>query len=402
MGYVPITPFRRTAEAVCVQRARVQSAPAPLPVVSKWDILSELTEARAAFGLSDRDISVLRALVSFHPGTDLGADPAKLVVFPSNASICTRLNGMPDSTMRRHLAALVASGLITRRDSPNGKRYMRRSRGTATAFGFDLSPLPRRFAEIAEAAEAQRSLQEEIAALRETLSLMRRDLLGLLESLPEECQDAALTLSEDTRRLLRRKAGLPELRQREAELSMALTHVPPAEVISTEEMSTNAAEYEQHYQSLKKESSDSEDDPSWYPMQSDIPGSENALAKKKAEAIPPRIALRTVMSACPSLNDYAEGPIRSWSDLVRTAEGLRPMMGICRASWEETKRHMGQIEAAIVMAAMLERFEEIKSPGAYMRGLSQKAARNGFSAMPMVLALLRREGTAQYSPGRAA
>ncbi len=51
--------------------------------------------------------------------------------------------GMPASTLRRHLAVLVDAGLIVRRDSPNGKRYARKNRAGAIelAFGFDLSPL---------------------------------------------------------------------------------------------------------------------------------------------------------------------------------------------------------------------------------------------------------------------
>ncbi|MGZ2845964.1 plasmid replication protein RepC, partial [Pseudomonas aeruginosa] len=66
-----------------------------------------------------------------------------LVVFPSNQQLALRAHGMPASTLRRHLAALVDAGLIIRRDSPNGKRYARKGRGgeIELAFGFELSPL---------------------------------------------------------------------------------------------------------------------------------------------------------------------------------------------------------------------------------------------------------------------
>ena len=93
------------------------------------------------------------ALLTFHPETVLTGDD--LIVFPSNEQIALRAHGMPSSTMRRHLALLVDAGLIIRRDSPNGKRYARKGRDGAVsqAFGFDLSPLVARAAEIEGLAE---------------------------------------------------------------------------------------------------------------------------------------------------------------------------------------------------------------------------------------------------------
>lgn len=65
---------------------------------------------RQRFSLSDRDLTVLNALLSFHKGTSL-SDNANLVVFPSNRALGERAHGMAESTLRRHLAVLVRSGL---------------------------------------------------------------------------------------------------------------------------------------------------------------------------------------------------------------------------------------------------------------------------------------------------
>lgn len=89
-----------------------------------------------------------------------------MVVFPSNKAICERLNGMPCSTMRRHLARLVEARLLMRRDSPNGKRYVRKRGEDRVAFGFDLSPLYCRAEEIARAAEAVREAEDRVRRLR--------------------------------------------------------------------------------------------------------------------------------------------------------------------------------------------------------------------------------------------
>ena len=167
MGYSPITPFRRTMTADDLKRQTAAQRAHPSEGVNKWDILRALAASRHAFDLSDRDLSVLQALVSFHPATILGSDDSDLVVFPSNAAICERLNGMPCLTMRRHLARLVQAGILVRRDSPNGKRYARRYGGERVAFGFDLTPLVLRETEILAAAETARAAVEHQRRLRE-------------------------------------------------------------------------------------------------------------------------------------------------------------------------------------------------------------------------------------------
>ena len=76
---------------------------------------------------------------------------------------------MAPATLRRHLACLVDAGLIIRRDSPNGKRFARRGQGGAIedAFGFDLTPLVARAAEIENLAEEVRAENRATALLRE-------------------------------------------------------------------------------------------------------------------------------------------------------------------------------------------------------------------------------------------
>lgn len=74
---------------------------------------------------------------------------------------------------------------------------------------------------------------------------------------------------------------------------------------------------------------------------------------------------------------------------MRAADTVRPMMGISAAVWEEAKTAMGAAEAATVVAAMLERFADIRSPSGYLRHLSAKAASGGFTSTPMVMALTR-------------
>lgn len=355
--------------------------PPPPRGVNKWEALRELAVARQDYGLADRDLTVLQALVSFFPAVVLEGDD--LIVHPSNEAICERLNGMPLSTMRRHLARLVAAGVIARRDSPNGKRYARNSRAGRVVFGFDLAPLARRHAEICAAAEAVRAARDTLQRQRETLSLMRRDLAGLATCGAQLRPDLDLwegleALAAHVSRLLRRHLTTEDLALLETRLVLALDQarriLDPAETV---EMSTNPAPVERHHQNSKTDLHELE------PCNEETP--------EPPEPPSPRLPLGLVLRACPEIATYSDTPIRHWHHLVRAAETVRPMMGVSPSAWDEAKRLIGPEDSAIILAAMLERFSAIRSPGGYLRSLSQQAAEKGFSPGPMVMALIRRE-----------
>lgn len=376
---------------------------------NKWEVLREIAAARVTFGLSDRDISVLQALVSFHQTAILGGNNRELIVHPSNKSICERLNGMPCSTMRRHLSKLVQTGFVVRRDSPNGKRYARRYGDEKVTFGFDLSPLVRRFHEVCAAAEAIRAAEENYKRLRATVSLMRRDLVGLitygLSIRPHRDHWEHFTnLASQASRDLRRKLEMPDLVKLETALSAALDKVRDAiESSETNNMSTNAAVFEQHHHNTNKESYESEPclenaqaeksmfcDAKSGPETTSLDNNDQIQAEPEDQNLP-NIPLGLVLASCSEFKIYADGPVRHWHDLVRVADLVRPMMGISPSAWEEAKRCMGPEEAAVVVVAMLERFKDIRSPGGYMRSLSTRAADGNFSCGPMIMALIRRE-----------
>ncbi|MGR3622424.1 plasmid replication protein RepC [Pseudophaeobacter sp.] len=411
MSYIPVTPFRRTVEAAVLKHHRTTQPPLPDKAVNKWEVLRELAVARERYGLSDRDMNVLQALVSFHQATTLGEDPQKLVVFPSNKAICERLNGMPNSTMRRHLARLVGAGIIIRRDSPNGKRYQRSYGSDRVAFGFDLSPMVRRFQEFSAAAEDIRNEKLRLKRLRETVSLMRRDLAGLAEygaqTRPDlNAWDRFSDLAILTARDLRRKLDLAALSALEHRLLQALTDARNIlEPLKTTDLSTNESENEQHHQNSNIDSYESE---RVNENNADEEAPANNQTKNNCDPIKtlsnqaattmlgqkrPNIPLPMVLSTCTEFLNFTQQPVRHWHELVKAADALCPMMGIGQSAWLEAKRIMGPEEAAVVLVALLERFSEIKSPGGYMRSLSKKAVNGAFSSGPMIMALIRKEAT---------
>lgn len=396
MTYVPITPFGRTVTAAHIAHQTHAEAAQPPQGVNKWEVLRTLSTARERLGVTDRSLTVLQALLSFHPETILGANNANLTVFPSNAAICERLNGMPSSTMRRHLAGLVNAGLILRRDSPNGKRYAKRHGDDPQVFGFDLTPLVTRFQTFCDLAEAVTAEEEAYARLRRAVSLMRRDLMGLvtygLETRPDvsvwpDLQDLALRAAA----LLRRAVSTEDLTELEASLLAGLdTARDILDGKQTQNMGANGAHSEQHHQNSKK------DPYAFEPSLEKERGragrtpdsSDQDQPNPEAEVNLPNVPLGLVLQACESLKDYAPNPIRHWHQLVQAAQAVRPMMGISPSAWDDAADAMGPEEAAVVLAAMLERFDQIKSPGGYLRHLTQKARAGAFSCGPMVMALM--------------
>jgi replication initiation protein RepC len=108
------TPFGRRS----LSPAMVASQAATKGFASR---LPALTEAKTPLGVTDRALSVLHALLSFHqetalrlPGKDAGAQEgeaaAGIIVFPSNRELSIRAHGMAPATLRRHIAMRSTPG----------------------------------------------------------------------------------------------------------------------------------------------------------------------------------------------------------------------------------------------------------------------------------------------------
>ncbi len=387
MEHISTTPFgRRPVSAGQLAAQQMLEAPIPDTVPDKWTIIKELTAARLAFGVTDRDLAVLNALVSFHPHDSL-ADGEGTIVFPSNAALSERAHGMAESTLRRHLAALVNAQLIIRHDSPNGKRYAARGvdGGIDRAFGFDLRPLLVRLPEIGQAAREARAAALRLKRLREAVVLRLRDAAKLIAFGKEEAEgnwDHAEDRLKLVQRSLRRKLYADELNELNLIADQLLTDVNL--ILSknkSENMSGNDNVNERHLQYSNIKHSDSE--PSLE--------KERAAEVESSPQAKPKLPLYLVVKACPDLKDYIPTGIHSWPELVTAANFIRPMLGISDDAWRRAEAAMGSEAAAITVVGILQRASEIRSPGGYLRALTSKAESGAFSPGPMIMALLATE-----------
>ena len=95
-----------------------------------------------------------------------------------------------------------------------------------------------------------------------------------------------------------------------------------------------------------------------------------------------------VLDACPDIMDYAKGGISNWRDFLIVAAVVRSMLGISPSAWEAAQSVMGELPAAIVVAAILQRGAAITSAGGYLRELTRKAEAREFTLGPMLMALM--------------
>ncbi|MGL4636483.1 MAG: plasmid replication protein RepC [Beijerinckiaceae bacterium] len=399
--------------------------------VNKWTLFRTLTQIRERLGVSDRSLNLLNALLTFHPETaltlpkpsegDADALSHDLVVFPSNKALALRASGMAEKTLRRHLTALVEAGLIIRRDSPNGKRYARKDvSGTerfSDVYGFDLTPLVARAPEFEMLAEETRRAARARAALKERITLRRRDAakliaLGLDEALPgdwEALRQLFMTLVTPLRRIL----SDTELERTAATLATLCTEAETLLQVhlNTKDMTGNAGDFDRH-QSNSNTNPYSDFEPASKEEGSEIPPevfeSGEASETKSVETVLP---LGLVLEACPDVKEYAAGPVRTWPQFIAAARSIRPMLGISPDAWATACSAMGDQAASIVIAVILQRSEysseakagegpdgraavtvngspAVLSPGGYLRALTEKATFGEFSPGPVLMALI--------------
>lgn len=386
-------------------------------IVHKWHVFQHIKEARQALGATDRALTILHALLSFHPETAIEPE-SELIVWPSNEQLMARANGMPPTTLRRHLAVLVNRGLIIRRDSPNGKRYARKGHGgeIEQAYGFDLAPIVARAEEYKTLAAAVQAEKKAFRVAKERLTILRRDIVKMIEAGLDE--------------------GVPgnwkRFQQAYQEIAGRIPRTAPRQLLESlgGEMEKLWREIRELLETFAKtQNPDANESHSGCHIQNSNPDllseSERSLAKKNEagsnaaanhnlRSLPKReLPLGIVLDACPNMRWLSkDSAIRDWKDLLAAAELARPMLGISPSAWREAREVLGDQQAAITLAAIHQKADQINSAGGYLRSLTDRAKDGKFSVWPMIMALLRAKldgskptppppgGPARFEPGK--
>lgn len=374
---------------------RVSSSPKTSEGIKKWELYRYLCIAKSEYGLNDRCLTVLNSLLSFLVD-DVITSKSKLVVFPSNKLISMRAHMMPESTLRRHLSSLIEAGILTRKDSPNGKRYAHKNEAgeVALAFGFDFTTF---FAKAAEIKQAADRIQDEIRTvkrMRDEVSVLRRALAQAFDDAGETIADGLFAQFRDAVNSIPRRATLTELTALKvslealsSELAILLKNNDNAE-----DLSASDAQYERHHieslsESLLKEKDEFSD---LKEMASEAVDQNTDISKAET------ISLDLVLRACPDISAYSSSGIRSWRDLIDASRVVSSFLGISQDAYINAVRIFGLESASAAIASILQKIDDIASPGGYLRSLAQKARAGVFSINQLLFSGIKRQRSPEF------
>lgn len=231
---------RRQAGKVCPNE---RSGPLSL---DRWEFVSLVTALRREIGLSDRDVTVLRAHISALPHGPLSSRNQN-ISFMGLTEVSERTCGMDERRIRRGETRLEEAGIVIRRLSANGRRFPERdgSGSIVNAYGIDLSPI---FEKYLELLDLRYRLNEERLALRQRrnkLSARLQDLLRRLAGAGLGFPEWAEKLHRTVRNATRRKTvKLEDLISLEGELDKLEDKMIPIDPEISDETPTHTNSYD--------------------------------------------------------------------------------------------------------------------------------------------------------------
>lgn len=320
------------------------------------------------------------------------------IVWPRNDKLARKL-GLKVRQVQNLLDRAIALRLISHKDSPNGNRGgVRGPDGTIKwAYGIVLSPIGARIDEFKAIAERGAREDEEIDALRRRLAAARRRTASLAQAALDGMiegtgADEELALAQSASRQMRQVRDIQLLtgcveqieersRGLEGRLAFAfsereaLNH--PLETnnsASSDEKECTPSTTTNQPQPAKAvtRSGLAERSSGSYDVRSALPQSEVEEDLEK-HGVDPDFIESVVPELCGSLALERRG----WGEIIHLAERLADQHHIHRHAWHEACRIMGQRGAAASVIATVRKYQagEVERPGAYLRGMSGRAAK---------------------------
>jgi replication initiation protein RepC len=370
-------------------RAAESFAGLPEGVKSPGQLLAALKAAAPRLGISPRVVHTVDWLFRFTQPQDWerGSRP---VVWPS-ASMQQEALGLSATQVKEINRRLIELGLMTMKDSPNGKRYGRRHEKTGhiiEAYGFDLAPIAARHAEFLRLAEEGRAERAAMGRLRRRATIARKAITQILETAQEYgfADDEWHTLARETAALVRAlrdverpdemETGVTSLERRQSAVRERLE-----KLLGLVDSVPKGPENRPHIYNYK---------PSLDPNQDTVIAAKNcsgegegAGARSPAQERRQRpnngmvhgIRPDEMPRLTPKLKPYLRRPHPTWPDIVDAADWLRGDLGVSKSLWGDACLAMGRELAAVALAIVstkeAEHFQT--SPGGYFHGMVAKA-----------------------------
>jgi replication initiation protein RepC len=377
--------MEQTTFSPVLRHARRPDLPSQKPTAvekdRRWLLLDLAKTCRQRLKLRDRDIAVLRGLLSLMPA-EARAD--QMVVFASNRVLIDRCDGIDERTLRRRIAHLQSLGMLTRRTSPNGKRYQLRDENhqAQLTYGIDLAPLFHIQTHLEALAEDCRRESLRIKLLQKKI----RDVLFHTAS------DQPTHLQLEAQRALRRTLSSAHLQQILAVLeeSTAIETTQPLDKpeLVANELSATDGQNDRHIQRSYKDNLESETAENKTTASEQKPITQNAADITVEECITLAKTAQTMAVTRPEC----------WQDLIDLSASLAPAIGLQRDLVHEAEKHLGRHGCALAVLGLVEAFGRIRNPEAYLVALVQRRIKQGLDLVRMFRSLVKPvEGARQYA-----
>ena len=385
----PPTGFRRlTPGLLKADRTAEGFAGLPEGVRVAGQLLAAFKAAAPRLGIGPRLVHAVDWLFRFTQPQDWekGSRP---VVWPS-ARMQQEALGLSPTQVKETNRRLIELGLVTMKDSPNGKRYGKRDpKGRIVeAYGFDLSPIAARHAEFVRLAAEGRAERLAMGRLRRRATIAKKGIVQILETAAEYGFEG-----EEWQMLAREMAALARALkdvERVDEMELGVTSLERRQSAARERLETllgvvdsdpKGAENRPHYNNYK---------PTPYPQEDTVIAAEKCSGEgegpvpsfqsqekrqRPEKGMVHGIAPDELARLAPKLKPYLRRPSPTWPEIVDAADWLRHDLDVSKSLWGDACIAMGRELAAVALAIVSTKDPEhfTASPGGYFHGMVAKA-----------------------------
>lgn len=385
--------------------------------VTKHELLRRFKDAAGRLGANHGVVRLVETMVALTNPAHWRF-PQRPICWASNDVLEAHL-GCSRTTVQGYLRAAVRLGLMSPKDSHNGRRYPVYKQGTyelLDAFGYDLAPMAVRFDEFDEIAEEIQRELEDGRRLRKQITRTRRTIREVAAhalSRGYSAYDWQAALEGASGRTPRKAtiAALQALADDDHDLLLAVNEAwDNAQKFEESEPrgSENGARYRPTTdpQAAKQPSRPAGDEVV-----------EAAVTKPRAvverrsggggEDLGEEIPITLVVGAVPELRRYLTDPdTADWDELAEVTRHLALLeLGINVDALRKAVLTMGRKGTAAAVAMILARSEDgdiRKSAGGYLRALTDRAMTGDLNLAPSLYGLQDREKARRFRPAKRA
>ena len=384
----PPTGFRRwSPNLLKTERAADAFAGLPQGVKVAGQLLAAIKDAAPQLGISPRLVHAIDWLFRFTQPQDWQAN-SRPIVWPS-ARMQQEALGLSSTQAKEINRRLIEMGLISMKDSANGKRYGKRDpqHNIVEAYGFDLSPLAARYAEFRRLAEQGRAERLAMGRLRRRATIAKKAIVQILETAAEYgfTGEEWVTLRRDRQaigdalkeieRSDEMEVGVISLERRQRQARERLEAL--LGVVDSDPM---GAENRPHYNNYKPTPNPQKDTVIAAKERSGAGGSAGAEPQpsvpqeRQDKGMVRGIAPDELVKLAPKLKPYLRRSNPNWPDIVDAAEWLRHDLGVSKPLWGDACLAMGRDLAAVALAIVSTKdpTQFTGSPGGYFHGMVAK------------------------------